>query len=173
MTERWVEVVGYEGLYEVSDIGRVRSLERRRLTTRGNQRWPAKVLKVFIDPSTGYSCVNLSNGAGAKKCSVHALVLSAFRGARPDDMEGCHEDGNRSNNALTNLRWDTRLSNAADRVRHGMQVKGERSPGARLTGELVGWIRDSGQSSIELSTVLGVASSTVRAARLRDNWGHL
>lgn len=169
--EEWRPVAGYEGYYEVSSLGRVRALDREKATPRGLFRWPAKMLSPFAD-TNGYLYVNLGRGGkSAKKLAVHAIVLEAFVGPRPDGMQCLHGDGDRANPALSNLRWGTATENAADRRRHGTHLAGERAPRAKLTDELVSWVKQSAQSSIELGRVLGVSSSTVRAIRLGQNWG--
>jgi len=172
MTERWLPVVGYERLYEVSDLGRIRSLDR---VTRTNQFRVGKVLACSIDrASTGYRYARLSKDGVCVKVNIHVLVLTAFVGPRPSPRhEACHDDGDRTNAALSNLRWDTPEANHADRIRHGTDIRGERAPAAVLSSELVQWIRESPQSSLRLAPILGVASSTIRAVRSRQNWWHL
>ena len=116
MPEIWKSVVGYEGLYEVSDQGQVRSL------TRNGRR--GKILRPGFG-SVRKGCeykrqlVILSVSGKHKTKTVHRLVLEAFVGPRPEGMEGCHNDGNTQNNKLENLRWDTRKNNHADSVKHG------------------------------------------------------
>lgn len=112
--ERWLPVVGHPG-YEVSDHGRVRSLDRvvvcvdgRKLSYRG------QMLK--LREEAGYHKVCLSRRQWRK---VYLLVLEAFVGPRPPGMVGCHRDDVGTNNRLTNLRWDTISSNQKDRVRNG------------------------------------------------------
>jgi hypothetical protein len=68
----------------------------------------------------GYMSVTVAG----KPYRVHRLVLEAFIGPCPANMEGCHGDGNRGNNSIPNLRWDTKLENAQDRIKHGTQIKG-------------------------------------------------
>jgi hypothetical protein len=116
--ERWLPVVGHRGLYDVSDRGRVRSLDKRvfhgysgSLVRRG------RVLAQKIDIDGGRCRVRLRKDGSVKMHSVHRLVLEAFVGPCPDGMEGCH--GNFRNNALSNLRWDTKSANQFDSVRHG------------------------------------------------------
>ena len=116
--EMWRAVVGYEGRYEVSSSGRVRSVPRTgirkdgsRLSVRG------QILKPWIHPKTEYLIVG--RGKGEPREYVHRLVALAFLGPEPEGMEVCHEDGKRWNNTLANLRWDTRSSNQMDRVAHG------------------------------------------------------
>lgn len=171
-SEVWRDVPGYEGLYKVSSIGRVYSMGRTKVTPRGNQRWPARMLARFID-TTGYFFVGLTDRSGrTKKQAVHRLVLLAFVGPCPKGYQACHADGDRTNARVENLRWDSVSANAADRIAHGTQVRGEQSPQAKLTSDQVDEIRQRSESSLALAAVYGVASSTIRAVRLRQNWAH-
>ena len=119
-SENWMPVVGYEGRYEVSDLGRVRSCDRQARTRGTSTRFhPGRVLKGVANAG-GRVTVSLPDGAGGQKTRlVHHLVLEAFSGPRPDGTEACHWDGDASNNRLSNLRWDSHLSNEADKARHG------------------------------------------------------
>ena len=119
MTETWRPVVGYEGLYEVSDRGHVRSVAR---FVRGRAGAPSPRVSRALERSAnthGYLHVSLSRENRRRTSYVHALVLQAFVGPKPEGMEACHADGDKRNNAVENLRWDTRSENAKDRVRHG------------------------------------------------------
>lgn len=117
--EHWRPVVGYEGLYEVSDRGSVRSLKRTIIRSDGRPRTcPGVVLKPAVRPD-GHIQVNLSRGGEYRTRRVHQLVMEAFAGPRPDGMEVCHNDGDPTNNHLFNLRYDTQSENARDVVRHG------------------------------------------------------
>lgn len=171
MTENWRPVVGYAGFYEVSDLGNVRSLDR--VDARGMLR-KGRVLKSRVDTKgAGYRYTNLSLCGVPTKVNVHVLVLEAFIGLRPSDRhDACHDDGRRDNPALGNLRWDTKAGNWTDKWRHGTATAGEKNKRAVLTAELVEWVRDSRQSSLQLAPILGVASSTIRAVRLGQNWSH-
>jgi hypothetical protein len=110
--ERWLPVVGYEGLYEVSDFGRVRSLPRP-----GTQRG-GRILKLPPN-SGGYPVVSLSRANRHVTRPVHVLVAAAFLGPRPNGMQVCHNDGHRTNAVLANLRYDTPGGNSQDMIRHG------------------------------------------------------
>ena len=171
MSETWLPVLGFEGRYEVSDDGRVRSLDRP-LRNRAEGICRGHMLTRFVDPSTGYLCVNLSKDGKAKKKSVHILVLEAFVGPRPKDLQCRHLDGNRKNAALGNLKWGTPAENAADRIEHGTSGRGELSASAKLSAAQVSAIRESTQSSLALAKYFGVAGSTIRAIRLGINWSH-
>lgn len=170
--ERWRSVVGYEGFYEVSEFGGVRSLDRVGVCGRPRALHRGRVLKPFVDSGNGYLAVNLSKCGKAKKRTVHTLVLEAFVGPRPLGMEGCHGDGDRTNARLGNLSWGTPEKNWDDKRRHGTATVGERSPSAKLTEDQVSMILASKLSSLKLAPLLGVASSTIRAVRLGQNWKH-
>lgn len=115
--EQWRPVAGHEGLYEVSDRGRVRSIDRTIICRNGTtSRRPGKMLKPQITPH-GYRRITFGYRRGQQY--VQSLVLTAFVGPRPAGLEACHNDGDPSNNMLSNLRWDTRISNMLDQVRHG------------------------------------------------------
>jgi hypothetical protein len=119
-SETWKPVVGYEGSYEVSDQGRVRSLDRFVITRGGvRKRTKGKTLRTSV-MNTGYLQVSLGR---AKTVTVHRLVLEAFVGPAPEGSEACHyPDPDRSNSALSNLRWGTRSDNIRDCIEHGHHV---------------------------------------------------
>ncbi|WP_336653065.1 MULTISPECIES: NUMOD4 domain-containing protein [unclassified Leucobacter] len=111
--ETWEVVVGYEGLYEVSDTGRVRNAHGR-------------ILKLSPTSNGKYLKVDLSNARGKRATKrVHRLVAEAFLGPAPAPgmTDCCHNDGNGHNNAVSNLRWDTRAGNIHDKDLHGTNFK--------------------------------------------------
>lgn len=118
--ELWLPVWGYEGLYEVSSLGRVRSIDREvEHPTVGIVHRKGKVLAQNPLNKDGYLGVGLSRGGTKKKRAVHLLVLESFVGPRPKGKQACHNDGNNTNNRAENLRWDTPKENVADIKRHG------------------------------------------------------
>lgn len=117
-TEKWKPIPGWESSYEVSNHGRVRSLDRTVIRSNGA---PLPLRGRVLRPATlkhGYQQVALSEGTGAS-VEVHVLVAAAFIGPRPEGLEVCHNDGNPRNNHIDNLRYDTKSSNSHDTVRHG------------------------------------------------------
>ena len=117
--EQWKPVNGYEGIYEVSSHGRVRSVDRTVTYSGGRvRRYKGKNLSAPLNPD-GYPCVSLYAQGEKEMRYVHSLVTESFIGARPEGMEVCHNDGNPANNHLDNLRYGTRSDNMLDRVRHG------------------------------------------------------
>lgn len=115
-SESWLPVIGHEGLYEVSDQGRVRSIPR-------SDRMGRSVKGGLLSRQTlngGHLLVRLHRDGVITMKLVHHAVLEAFVGPRPEGMEGCHfPDRDPANNRLENLRWDTRSSNHLDRRAHG------------------------------------------------------
>ncbi len=118
MPEVWKPVPGWEGQYEVSNLGRVRSVPRMSVKMTGaKQPVAGSILKVRLNEH-GYHQVRLKTRFSYKYRFVHRLVLEAFKGPALSGQEGCHNDGDKSNNALGNLRWDTHLSNMKDYKQH-------------------------------------------------------
>lgn len=121
--EKWLPVVGYEGFYEVSDHGRVRSVDR--VITRISRgkavdvHYNSRELSPGSIPPYGYLFIVLSRGNRPSNALVHALVLEAFVGPCPAGMEARHLDGKPANNQLSNLLWDTHRANCDDRAIHG------------------------------------------------------
>jgi len=125
--EIWRDVVGYEGLYQVSNLGRVKSVTRVVRSTAPKTWVYSRTVKgclcnVFA-AQDGRTHVNLSKNNHNKAHRVCRLVLLAFVGPCPEGMEACHfPDRNPANNRLDNLRWDTRSGNMRDCKAHGTLV---------------------------------------------------
>lgn len=103
-TEQWRAIPGWEGKYQASNLGRIRS-KRCVLKQRLNYR--------------GYPVVELSKPPGSVETLVHRLIASAFHGVPPEGHECRHLDGEKTNNRAFNLAWGTHSENAMDQVRHG------------------------------------------------------
>lgn len=128
MIEEWRSVVGFEGYYEVSDQGRVRSVDRRVTHPRSGTRLVRGRLMSPRQESNGYMRLNLARGGGKKRVSLHVAVLEAFVGPRPEGMEGCHSPNpDKADNRLANLRWDTASENGRDRTRHGNNAQANKT----------------------------------------------
>lgn len=110
--------MGFKGLYEVSDKGRVWSQPRP--GTKGG------LLKV--NPSNNGRPAALLYREGRQSTRfIHHLVLEAFVGPRPEDTEALHHDDDKTNNVLANLRWGTRSENRQDAIRNGRDYYGSRT----------------------------------------------
>jgi hypothetical protein len=122
-SEEWRSVPGYEGLYEASDLGQVRSLDR--VVAAGTAPFQAtrrgRVLQPYVNRH-GYPVVSLSkDGEKRRTISVHKVILQTFRGARPEGLISRHLNGNRLDSRLENLAYGTHSENEQDKVRHGTQ----------------------------------------------------
>lgn len=163
------EIEGYPD-YRVGNDGSVYSHKR------GNE-W--RKLKPGIEKAGSYRAVHLVSldNKSRKTFKVHRLVLEAFVGPCPPGKEALHGDGNPGNNRLDNLRWGTRIENAADRVRHGRQVRGTKSHMSRLTENQVRWIRQDAKalpiSKRALAEKYGITLATLLPILRRTNWKHV
>lgn len=118
--EEWRPVVGFEGSYEVSDLGRVRSVTRVVINIDGVvQTFHGKMLKPWSAKCGGYRTVSMRRDRRTYRALVNNLVLEAFDTARPNGTVCRHLDGNPQNNRLDNLAWGTQSENLHDAVRHG------------------------------------------------------
>ena len=183
MQEVWLPVVGYEGLYEVSDHGRVRSVDRvvthsrNRFNSTGYQ-WHRKgqVLKPHPAGAYGYPSVCLHRGKVQKTRHIHQLVAEAFLGSRPEGMCVTHGSKGRTCNELSNLSYGTLSQNAQDRVRDGTVQRGSRNTKALLTEEAVLLIysAETGYGvNVELAKRFGVTTSAIKSIRQGKSWGWL
>jgi hypothetical protein len=180
--ERWLPVPGFEGLYEVSDLGRVRSLDR--VVPQAN-RWggvshslrKGRILKPGRHAG-GHLFVCLCNETGHHQIFIHRLVLMAFDRLRPDGMECRHLDGDPTNNRFDNLAWGTRLENMADRTALGEHnpPRGVRNSRAILDEEKVRLIRQEyafGERKSDIARSLGVHRNVVGKVLSGRTWGWL
>ena len=158
MSEEWLPIVGYEKYYEVSNLGRVRSIRYK------------KLLKPWLNDE-GYPQVGLCVNYVKKHFRVHRLVLEAFVGPCPEGHETRHyPDQSKTNNNLANLSWATTQVNVGDNNERGMYCLG------RLTPEQVKEIR-----SIELPygkkneycKQLGISRTTFHVIRRREAYAHI
>jgi hypothetical protein len=159
--EVWLPVCGYEGVYEVSNHGKIRRGER------------------VLAPSTanGYLHVSLSLHGAIITHRVHVLVLTAFCGPPPFcGAQAAHNDGNQINCHLTNLRWASAVENQADVERHGHRCKGTSVYGAILDDAGVRTIRaliSAGSRNRPIAERFGVSISTIHLIRHNQTWKHV
>lgn len=166
-TVEYRDVQGWPG-YKVGSDGSVWSNHVARCLPSGDE-WHSLV---GSRGKNGYVLVSLHAPGVRRRRYVHHLVLEAFVGPCPPGMETCHfPDPARNNNALCNLRWDTRSANARDTRRVG-----EQTSRAKLTEQQVRWARRACAAGVMLKTIaaaLGVSGSAVSMIVSRRRWGHV
>lgn len=173
MRELWKDIPGYVGIYQISNLGSIKSLVRKGRRT-----------EIILDPgmdSDGYLHTSLrKNNIGVPR-QVHRLVLETFIGPRPCGMVTRHLDGNRRNNKLDNLAWGTVIENAQDAVRHGT------SPGFKSYGTNNGQSKLTESKVVKIKRLLGlqeysqrkiaqmfdVSFHTISLIKLGKTWKHV
>ena len=159
--EIWKDIKGYEGLYQVSNMGRVKSLERT-VSGKNGRKFPIKEL--ILKPQTndcGYLRVYLCNSRGKKKFSVHRLVCEAFHENPENKPCVNHIDEDKTNNTASNLEWCTHKENNNQGTRLARIAKTQSKPVGQYTtnGKLIKvW-----QSASEAQRQLGFAQSYISA----------
>ena len=165
------DVIGYEGLYQVTSDGRILSTPRK--GSKGGDR------KLYTDKH-GYKRVGLTKEGKGATLLVHAIVAAAFIGKRPKGYDVCHKDGSRVNDH-SNLYYGTRSENAKDMVRHGtsnltspnhIRAKGEGCPWSKVTEDMVRYIRKmkGTKTCRELGEELGVTYGNISAIWTFRSW---
>lgn len=173
--ERWLPVVGFEGLYEVSNLGRVRGLPRK--TVRGVLGGYRECLALF--PTNGYLRAKLCRNGTAKRYLVHHLVTDAFLGPLPAGMVRRHLNDIRTDNRLVNLAFGSHTDNACGAMRNRSlwQVRGNDHCQAKLTEDIVREIRRryavGGVTHADLATEYGVSQPSIHDAIVRKTWKHV
>jgi len=168
--EMWKPVLGYEGLYEVSDRGNVRGLLRSyKPRLRGDLLTPG-----LSSGKLTVALYNRNDEPRRKTRLVHHLVLEAFAEPRPPGHEGCHGPGGPLDNRWPeNVYWATPSQNQQDRVRDGTSNRGERQWQSKLTAEIVTECRRRyavGETQRALAAEFGVTGPTMSNAVTGETW---
>lgn len=180
-TEEWRSVPDFDGLYEVSSLGRVRSLTRTEIYMRAGDsvqsvRRRKGALKSQRLDKDGYRIVNLYRDGQHFTGKVHILVCSAFHGPRPDGHEAAHGNGVCTDNRKENLRWARQADNIEDRDRHGTTARGERIVQSKLSGEAIADIRrrrTGGERVAAIAADCGVSIGTIYHVLQGRTWRHV
>jgi hypothetical protein len=162
MKEIWKSVIGYEGYYEVSSEGRVRSLKT------------GKFLKTRFSWN-GYERVCLNKNNKSIAFLVHRLIAIAFIPNQESKRCVNHIDNNPINNNVVNLEWCTQKENIQHALKQGRMLgaRGEKQTTSKLTSSQVLEIRDSPLLQKELSVLYGVTPGHISTIKSGKRWGHL
>lgn len=181
--EVWKPVVGYEGLYEVSDLGRVRSVARslvRKNRWGGNHehRFESVVLRTRVNRK-GYEIVALCKPVKQyRRTLAHKIVMRAFVGTPQPGFEINHKNAIKTDNRLSNLEYCTHAENMRHAAQHGLvpPMPGEANPRSILTEPLVRLLRQMracGATYKRLSFLFGIGRTTVGHIIFRRSWPHV
>jgi hypothetical protein len=168
--ENWKSIPSWEGRYDVSDLGNIRSLSYR-----GVKRKEPLIMKASFN-DWGYLQIALFDRRWKKHYRVASLVLLAFVGPRPKGKEVSHLDGNKTNNKLSNLRYETARENQHRLKEHGTCQYGEMNPFHKLTSQDVLEIRSLKKLGFSLSNLAAkykVNPSHISRICLGLAWRHL
>lgn len=122
--------------------------------------------------SGGYLRITLYDGPLPERWLVQRLVLHTFVGPCPVGMEACHWDGDRTNNALGNLRWDTKPANRADRWRHGTHAGGKKLTDDEVRSIKTLWVSEW-LGIGDIARVFGVSYQQIRNIVTGKHWPHI
>ena len=154
--EEWRDIEDYEGLYQVSNFGRIKSFQKGE-----------RILKPACDKD-GYLYLGLKLNGVNKNFKIHRLVAVAFIPNPEKKHQINHRDGNKLNNHTSNLEWVTHIENIQHATQTGLMPLGEERFGAKLTNEQVIYIRENPNnlSIAELADMFHVKESKISAVQL-------
>ena len=177
MKELWLPVVGFEGLYEVSNHGRVKRLAGTR-RGKGDSicSVPERILVLNDGPKQRYALVMLAKDGKRFGFTVHRLVMEAFVGPRPEDMEVRHGPGGPKDNRLCNLSYGTKSQNELDKYRDGTMTCGEKRFNAVLNASLAREIKlrhQKGEPVRQIAEHLRLPINSVKHCAKHRSWKHI
>lgn len=161
MKEIWKDIPDWLDLYQASSLGRIRSLPRKCSNIIGGRGSKGGIVKPIVQKRKGYLVVNLTYKKVRKQEFVHRLILKAFRGIPSKEFQACHNDGNKVNNNIKNLRWDTLQNNIADRALHGTNCGGEKNGNHKITDEQALFIKESNLTNTQLARIFKVSWNAI------------
>jgi len=176
LNEEWRDVVGFEALYQVSSLGRVRSCDRVIYDNRGySKSRKSRLLSPTID-KYGYYKLHLSKNDVRGYFTIHVLVAKAFIGDRPDGLQVNHINGVKTDNRPENLEYVTGSRNIVHAQDMGLKPVGSRCWQAKLSESDVSTIKAlirQGVNIIEIADRYGVVKQTISSIKQGVTWKHV
>lgn len=168
--EIWKDVVGYEGIYVVSNLGRIKRTLVRRGTSGGLMAQSA------TGPRRNYLGVNLCSGNVRRPCKMHRIVAMAFCPGYAPGMHCNHIDGNTLNNRADNLEWVTQTENNRHAFRIGKMPLGELRYGSKLSNADIPAIvarLEAGERQEDIAKAYDVSTKNISNIKLGRSWSWL
>lgn len=167
MIEIWKDIEGYIGLYQLSNLGRVKSLSRFNSRTE-------RILKTNSVSKSGYIIICLSKDNIKFGIALHRLVAEAFIPNPEGKMQVNHIDGNKLNNTVDNLEWNTASENTIHAINNKLRKQNcEDNHQSKLSKQQVLEIRESNLSQRKLGKIYNVAQSTIYRIKNRKTWASI
>lgn len=165
MTEKWIGISGYESIYLVSSLGRIKSLPR------GKKR-SDKILKNVFNKH--YEQVDLCQNGTIKRYLVHRLVAISFIPNPENKPQVNHINGIKTDNRVENLEWVTRSENQLHSIMSGLRsARGIKNSGAKITEQQAMLIFKDERKYKEISEEYGLKISSICAIKRGDSWNHI
>lgn len=176
--EVWKDVVNYEGLYKVSNLGRVKRLSRSRLRLGGK---PLNLREKVLKPNhigNSYYQLKLTKDEVETSILLHRIVCEAFHGSAPVGKNFVnHKDTNKENNREDNLEWCSFKENMEHAALHGLRPRGSGNHYHKIKEDQVLEICDlldnSSVSNNEIADIYGVNHRTISSIKYGDSWNWL
>jgi hypothetical protein len=175
--EEWKDIKGYEGLYQVSNFGRVKSLAKEWIAGNNSLRKKEEILLIPRPNSKGYLEVTLSKNSKAIMFRLNRIIALHFIPNPLNLPEVNHKNGIKTDNNVSNLEWCTRSYNMKHAFNTGLKIssKGEKNGQSKLTDKEVLEIRALNGVLLkrEIAKIYGVSKTLISHIHLRKTWKHL
>jgi hypothetical protein len=182
--EEWREIPQFEGLYEVSCLGRIRSIRHLVVFSNGTKRMMGGIIIKPMFSHAGYHQVNLYRDRKCITTKVHRAVAAAFIPNPIGYEQVNHLDFSRTNNCVQNLEWCSAGQNTNHLIEAGRLIRGKNKPLAKLTDEDVLKIRELHKAEMkqvrckrgfvaELANRFGVSKSAITQVVSKASWKHI
>jgi len=175
--EVWKDIKGYEGCYQISNLGGVKRMAHTIISKKGYSSFYPERLMVPVLSTKGYWTIKLSLSGKSNRFLIHRLIAIAFIPNPENKPYINHKDGIKTNNDIPNIEWCTAKENQQHAYDTGLKIgvrqKGEDHGSARLTESDIIAIRESGLTSKELSKKYGVTRAHINQILARRRWSHI
>ena len=177
VNEIWADIKGFEGYYQISNLGIVRSIDRVVAHKRtGVMRFKGRLLSMCLNRTNGYKRVYLTKDNTSFKFYVHVLVANHFIEKVNGKIFINHKDGIKTNNTVDNLEWVTKSENAIHAVETGLNnpCKRESNGNSKLKNkdidDIIKLFKTGEYTQVAISKMYGVCKQTINNIVRGNNW---